>query len=113
MELEKIKKAINKKHPGSQVVSDSKGLFYIQNGDGKDIANLNISKAIDNFEFDYDDCGVDRFCSVLNSEPTIPHSETVLGAWNNAYTAMKAHHIIGVNNDRFNPDKIRKDIIDF
>ena len=89
MELEKIKKAINKKHPGAQVVSDSKGLFYIQNEDGKDIANLNVSKAIDDFEFDYDDYGVDRFCSVLNSEPTIPHSETVLGAWNNAYTAMK------------------------
>lgn len=113
MELEKIKKAINKKHPESKVVSDGKGLFYIQNEDGKDIANLNISKALDEFEFNYDDYGVDRFCNVLNSEPTIPHSETVLGAWNNAYTAMKAHHIIGVNNDRFNPDKIRKDIIDF
>jgi len=49
----------------------------------------------------------------LNSEPMIPHSKTVLGAWNNAYTAMKAHHIIGVNNDRFNPDKIRRDILDY
>ncbi len=71
MELEKIKKAINKKHPESKVVSDSKGLFYIQNGDGKDIANLNISKALNEFEFNYDDYGVDRLYTVLNSERTI------------------------------------------
>ena len=113
MELEKIKKAINKKHPEAKLVADSKGLLYIANNEGKDIANLNISKAIDNFEFSYDDYGVDRFCNTLNSEPTVPHSETVMGAWNNAYIAMKAHHIIGVNNDRFNSNKVRRDILDY
>jgi len=113
MELEKMKKAINRKHPGAKLVSDNKGLLYVANNEGRDIANLNISKAVDNFEFSYDDNGIDRFCNVLNSEPMIPHGKTVLEAWNNAYTAMKAHHIIGVNNDRFNPDKIRKDILDY
>lgn len=112
MELEKLKKAINRKHPGAKVVADSKGLFYIANNEGRDIANLNVSKAIDNFEFSYDDDGIDRFCNVLNSEPTVPHSETVMGAWNNAYMAMKAHHIIGVNNNRFSTEKAPKGILD-
>jgi len=113
MNIEQIRKKVLKKHPNARVTTDSKGLFYIANEQNRDIANLNISGAMDNFEFDYEEDCLDRFLDVLNSEPMIPHSQTISGAWNNAYQAMKAHHIIGVNSDRFNPDKPIKDLEDF
>jgi hypothetical protein len=110
MEIEKMKKALRRKHPNAQLVVDSNGLFYIENEQGRDIANLNISNQVENFCFDYGEDSWNRFNRALDSEPQIPHSNTVLGAWNNAYTAMKAYHIIGVNSDIFNPEKSEKSL---
>lgn len=113
MEFEQLKKAVTKKYPGARLKTDPRGKYYIANSQNRDIANLNIGNVVDNYEFGYEEDSLDGFLEALNSEPMIPHSKTVLGAWNNAYQAMKAHHIIGVNSDRFNPDKPVRDSEEF
>ena len=52
--------------------------------------------------------GLDNFNATLNKVATIPHSKTVIGAWQQAEIAIKSYHVVDRNNSKFSDEKIMK-----
>ena len=105
--FEKAKKGIIKKYPGAKTMIDPEGKYYVATVDGRDINNLQVSQAIDNYNFDFED-DLYGFNDALNKVTTIPHSNTVKEAWLTTEVAIKSYHVVNRNNNKFSDDKVMK-----
>ena len=105
--FEKAKKGIIKKYPGAKTVIDPYGKYYVATADGRDINNLQISQAINAYDFDGED-DLYGFNSTLDKITMIPHSDTVKAAWMTAEVAIKSYHVVNRNNNKFSDDKVMK-----
>ena len=111
--FEKAKKGIIKKYPGAKTIMDPYGKYYVATADGRDINNLQISQAINAYDFDGED-DLYGFNATLNKIPTIPHSDTIKEAWLKTEVAIKSYHVVNRNSNKFSDDKvIRKMAKDF
>ena len=105
--FEKAKKGIIKKYPGAKTVIDPYGKYYVATADGRDINNLQISQAINAYDFDGED-DLYGFNAALNKISTIPHSDTIKEAWLKTEVAIKSYHVVNRNNNKFSDDKVMK-----
>ena len=101
------KKKITKKYPGAKTVIDPYGKYYVATADGRDINNLQISQAINAYDFDGED-DLYGFNAALNKISTIPHSDTIKEAWLKTEVAIKSYHVVNRNNNKFSDDKVMK-----
>ena len=107
----KTKKAVQRKYPNAKTIMDNNGKYYVATEDGKDICNILISQTINNYKFDQTEgasFGLDDFNATLNKVATIPHSETITKAWQQAEIAIKSFHVVDRNNSKFSDEKIMK-----
>jgi hypothetical protein len=107
----KTKKTVQRKYPNAKTIMDNKGKYYVATEDGKDICNILISQTINNYKFDQTEganYGLDDFNAALNKVATIPHSETITKAWQQAEIAIKSFHVVDRNNSKFSDEKIMK-----
>ena len=107
----KTKKAVQRKYPNAKTIMDNNGKYYVATEDGKDICNILISQTINNYKFDQTEganYGLDDFNAALNKVATIPHSETITKAWQQAEIAIKSFHVVDRNNSKFSDEKIMK-----
>ena len=110
----KNKKKVLKKYPNAKTMMDNDGKYYVATEDGRDICNILISQTINNYKFDQTEgaiFGLDNFNATLNKVATIPHSETVIGAWQQAEVAIKSYHVVSRNNSKFSDEKIMKKVL--
>ena len=105
--FEKAKKGIIKKYPGAKTIMDPYGKYYVATADGRDINNLQISQAINAYDFDGED-DLYGFNAALNKISTIPHSDTIKEAWLKTEVAIKSYHVVNRNNNKFSDDKVMK-----
>ena len=105
--FEKAKKGIIKKYPGAKTVIDPYGKYYVATADGRDINNLQVSQAINAYNFDGED-DLYGFNAALNKISTIPHSDTIKEAWLKTEVAIKSYHVVNRNNNKFSDDKVMK-----
>ena len=105
--FEKAKKGIIKKYHGAKTVIDPYGKYYVATADGRDINNLQISQAINAYDFDGED-DLYGFNAALNKISTIPHSDTIKEAWLKTEVAIKSYHVVNRNNNKFSDDKVMK-----
>ncbi len=105
--FEKAKKKIIKKYPGAKTVRDHLGKYYVATVDGRDINNLQVGQAIDNYNFDFED-DLYGFNDTLNKITTIPHSNTIKEAWLITEVAIKSYHVVNRNSNKFSDDKVMK-----
>ena len=101
------KKKIIKKYPGAKTVRDHLGKYYVATADGRDINNLQVGQAIDNYNFDFED-DLYGFNDTLNKITTIPHSKTIKEAWLTTEVAIKSYHVVNRNSNKFSDDKVMK-----
>ena len=101
------KKKITKKYPGAKTVRDHLGKYYVATTDGRDINNLQVGQAIDNYNFDFED-DLYGFNDTLNKITTIPHSKTIKEAWLTTEVAIKSYHVVNRNSNKFSDDKVMK-----
>ena len=101
------KKKINKKYPGAKTLMDPEGKYYVATADGRDICNLQVSQAINSYDFDGED-DLYGFNAALNKVTMIPHSNTVKEAWLKTEVAIKSYHVVNRNNNKFSDDKVMK-----
>ena len=107
----KTKKTVQRKYPNAKTIMDNSGKYYVATEDGKDICNILISQTINNYKFDQTEganYGLDDFNAALNKVATIPHSETITKAWQQAEIAIKSFHVVDRNNSKFSDEKIMK-----
>ena len=107
----KNKKKVLKKYPNAKTMMDNNGKYYVATEDGKDICNILISQTINNYKFDQTEganYGLDDFNAALNKVATIPHSETITKAWQQAEIAIKSFHVVDRNNSKYSDEKIMK-----
>ena len=105
--FEKAKKGIIKKYPGAKTMVDPQGKYYVATASGRDICNLQIGQAINEYDFDGED-DLYGFNDTLNKITTIPHSYTVKEAWLKTEVAIKSYHVVNRNNNKFSDDKVMK-----
>ena len=105
--FEKAKKGIIKKYPGAKTMVDPQGKYYVATANGRDICNLQIGQAINEYDFDGED-DLYGFNDTLNKITTIPHSNTVTEAWLKTEVAIKSYHVVNRNNNKFSDDKVMK-----
>ena len=105
--FEKAKKGIIKKYPGAKTAIDPYGKYYVATADGRDINNLQVSQAINAYDFDGED-DLYGFNAALNKISTIPHSDTIKEAWLKTEVAIKSYHVVNRNNNKFSDDKVMK-----
>ncbi len=111
--FEKAKKGIIKKYPGAHTKVDPEGKYYIATADGRDICNLQVGQAINTYDFDGED-DLYGFNSTLDKITMIPHSDSIKAAWLTTEVAIKSHHVVERNSNKFSDDKvIRKMAKDF
>ena len=103
----KAKKIITKKYPGAHTMRDPQGKYYVATVDGRDINNLQVGQAIDNYNFDFED-DLYSFNDTLNKITTIPHSNTVKEAWLTTEVAIKSYHVVNRNSNKFSDDKVMR-----
>ena len=99
----KNKKKVLKKYPNAKTMMDNNGKYYVATEDGRDICNILISQTMNGYKFDQTEgasFGLDNFNATLNKVATIPHSETVIGAWQQAEVAIKSYHVVSRNNSK-------------
>ena len=101
------KKKITRKYPNARTIMDSQGKYYVATADGRDINNLQISQAINAYDFDGED-DLYGFNAALNKISTIPHSDTIKEAWLKTEVAIKSYHVVNRNNNKFSDDKVMK-----
>ena len=101
------KKRIVKKYPGAKTMIDPQGKYFVATSDGRDINNLQISQAINSYNFDFED-DLYGFNEALNKITTIPHSNTIKEAWLTTEVAIKSYHVVNRNNNKFSDDKVIK-----
>ena len=109
--FEKAKKGIIKKYPGAHTVMDPNGKYYVATEDGRDICNILISQTMNSYKFDQTEgasFGLDNFNATLNKVATIPHSKTIIDAWQQTMVAIKSYHVVNRNNNKFSDDKVIK-----
>ena len=107
------KKRIVKKYPGAKTLMDPEGKYFVATEDGKDICNLQVSKAMNNHKFDQtEDSSTDgelyRFNKMLDQVCMIPHSDSVKAAWMTTEVAIKSYRAVSRNTDKFSDDKVMK-----
>ena len=107
------KKRITKKYPGAKTLMDPEGKYYVATADGRDICNLQVSRAMNNHKFDQtEDCSTDgelyRFNKILDQVCMIPHSDSVKAAWMTTEVAIKSYHVVERNSSKFNDEKVMK-----
>ena len=110
----KTKKTVQRKYPNAKTMMDNSGKYYVATEDGKDICNILISQTINNYKFDQTEgaiFGLDNFNATLNKVATIPHSKTVMDAWQQTEVAIKSYHVVNRNNSKFSDEKIMKKIL--
>ena len=110
------KKKVLKKYPNAKTIMDSNGKYYVATEDGRDICNIQISQTIHKYQFDQTEGygeGLDSFNATLNKVATIPHSETIIGAWQQAEVAIKSYHVVDRNNSKFSDEKIMKKVLKY
>ena len=110
----KIKKTVQKKYPNAKTIMDKDGKYYVATEDGRDICNILISQTINSYKFDQTEgasFGLDDFNATLNKVATIPHSKTVVDAWQQAEVAIKSYHVVSRNNSKFSDEKIMKKVL--
>ena len=105
--FEKAKKGIIKKYPGAKTIMDPYGKYYVATADGRDINNLQISQAINAYDFDGED-DLYGFNAALNKISTIPHSDTIKEAWLKTEVAIKSYHVVNRNNNKFSDEKVMR-----
>ena len=105
----KAKKYITKIFPNASTKSNQSNKYWIDDGGGRDICNLQIKKTIDNFKFDLDknyEYEFKRFENTLYNEPLIPKSNSVKEAWIKAEQVYRTNQILQRNSDKFSDDKV-------
>ena len=108
------KKKVLKKYPNAKTMMDNKGKYYVATEDGRDVCNILISQTMNSYKFDQTEgasFGLDDFNATLNKVATIPHSETVMGAWQQTEVAIKSYHVVNRNNSKFSDEKIMKKVL--
>ena len=112
--LLKTKKTVQKKYPNAKTMMDNSGKYYVATEDGRDICNILISQTMNSYKFDQTEgasFGLDDFNATLNKVATIPHSKTVVDAWQQAEVAIKSYHVVSRNNSKFSDEKIMKKVL--
>ena len=110
----KNKKKVLKKYPNAKTMMDNNGKYYVATEDGRDICNILISQTMNSYKFDQTEgasFGLDDFNATLNKVATIPHSKTVVDAWQQAEVAIKSYHVVSRNNSKFSDEKIMKKVL--
>ena len=107
------KKRIVKKYPGAKTLADSDGKYFVATADGRDICNLQVSRAMNNHKFNQtencnSDYELDRFNAILDQVCEIPHSDSVKAAWMTTEVAIKSYHVVERNSNKFSDDKVMK-----
>ena len=107
------KKRITKKYPGAKTIMDPEGKYYVATEDGRDICNLQVSRAMNNHKFDQtEDSSTDgelyRFNKMLDQVCMIPHSNSVKAAWMTTEVAIKSYYVVERNSNKFNDEKVMK-----
>jgi|TARA_B110000908_G_C10225767_1_gene437819 phosphopantetheinyl transferase (holo-ACP synthase) len=110
------KKKVTRKYNEASTRMDSFGKYFVVTKGGRDICNLPIGVALDNYKFNQTPhCDTDdelrSFNSTLNKIPLIPHSNSVKEAWLKAEVAIKSIHIVDRNSTKFNDEKAQKEAI--
>lgn len=103
---------ILRRHPEAICKIDSNGLYYIDNGFGRDLSNMPLKdEFIDDYEFDLLNDGefeLNSFISQLKLYPTVPHQLSKEDAWVTCYEAITRNQVIEKNNSIFDPNKPAK-----
>lgn len=105
----KSKKYITKIFPNAKTKSDQTNQYWVDDGMGHDICNLNIKNTIDKFDFDLNmdyESEFRRFENALYKEPITPKSKTVKEAWVKAEQMYKTNKTLQRNSDKFSDDKV-------
>ena len=107
------KKRIVTKYPGAKTLADSDGKYFVATADGRDICNLQVSRAMNNHKFNQtencnSDYELDRFNAILDQVCEIPHSDSVKAAWMTTEVAIKSYHVVERNSNKFSDDKVMK-----
>ena len=107
------KKRITKKYPGAKTIMDPEGKYYVATEEGRDICNLQVSRAMDTHKFDktvecHTDTELYRFNKMLDQVCQIPHSDSVKAAWMTTEVAIKSYSAVARNTDKFSDEKIMK-----
>ena len=101
------KKRVTKKYPGAKTLMDPDGQYFVATSEGRDINNLQIGQTINNYSFD-DENDLYGFNSSLNKIATIPHSNSVKEAWLKTEVAIKSHHVVERNTNKFSDEKVTR-----
>ena len=105
--FEKAKKKVTKKYPGARTIMDPNGQYYVATENGRDINNLQVSQAINGYNFEGED-DLYGFNKTLNKVCEIPHSDSVKEAWMKTEVAIKSYHVVERNSSKFSDDKVMK-----
>ena len=101
------KKKVTKKYPGAKTMRDHLGKYFVATSDGRDINNLQVSQAINTYAFD-DESDLLGFNAALNKIATVPHSNSIKEAWLRTEVAIKSHHVVNRNSNKFSDEKVMK-----
>ena len=99
------KKKVTKKYPDARTMRDPEGRYFVATLNGRDINNLQISQAINSYNFENED-DLYGFHTTLNKITTIPHSKTIKEAWLKTEVAIKSYHVVDRNSSKFSDEKI-------
>ena len=103
----KAKKKVTKKYPGARTIMDPNGQYYVATENGRDINNLQVSQAINGYNFEGED-DLYGFNNTLNKVCEIPHSDSVKEALMKTEVAIKSYHVVERNSSKFSDDKVMK-----
>ena len=103
----KAKKKVTKKYPGARTIMDPNGQYFVATSDGRDICNIQVSQAINGYNFEGED-DLYGFNKTLNKVCEIPHSDSVKEAWIKTEIAIKSYHVVERNTNKFSDDKVMK-----
>ena len=103
----KAKKKVTKKYPGARTIMDPNGQYYVATAKGRDINNLQVSQAINGYNFEGED-DLYGFNKTLNKVCEIPHSDSVKEAWMKTEVAIKSYYVVERNSSKFSDDKVMK-----
>ena len=101
------KKRIVKKYPGARTIMDPNGQYYVATENGRDINNLQVSQAINGYNFEGED-DLYGFNKTLDKVCEIPHSSSVKETWMKTEVAIKSYHVVDRNSSKFSDDKVMK-----
>ena len=101
------KKKVTKKYPNAKTIMDPNGQYYVATENGRDINNLQVSQAINGYNFENDD-DLYGFNKTLDKVCEIPHSSSVKEAWLKTEVAIKSYHVVDRNSNKFSDDKVMK-----